>query len=225
MNAAYVIFYLMLSLRPRGCSQNRNILKVNCDQNSSNFFEFLLRNGYSCQIRETRKLLGEFGEASHIFLKNGLWRMSASLASPSKTGWQMSASLASPSNTAWRMSASLASPRKTACECQQVWRVQAKQVGKCWRVWRVRATRLGKCRRVRRGSHISENDRFGECEYSPEMQIFAKYSHSQNLRASSNCSVFMKKLQKSEQNLQKLCLKFIFLNISLLINFTIQLFD
>jgi hypothetical protein len=33
-------------------------------------------------------------EASHIFLKNGLWQMSASLASPSKTGWRMSASLA-----------------------------------------------------------------------------------------------------------------------------------
>ncbi len=26
----------------------------------------------------------EFGKASHIFLKNGLWRMSASLASPRK---------------------------------------------------------------------------------------------------------------------------------------------
>ena len=30
-------------------------------------------------------------EANHILFKNGLWRMSASLASPSKTGWRMSA--------------------------------------------------------------------------------------------------------------------------------------
>jgi hypothetical protein len=37
----------------------------------------------------------EFGEASHIFLKNGLWRMSASLASL--------ASLASPVAAFWRI--------------------------------------------------------------------------------------------------------------------------
>ncbi len=56
----------------------------------------------------------EFGEASHIFLENCLWRMSASLASPRNTAWRMSASLASPRNTAWRVLASLASTRKTA---------------------------------------------------------------------------------------------------------------
>ncbi len=38
---------------------------------------------------------GEFGEASHIFLKNGLWQMSASPASPRNMAWQMSASPAS----------------------------------------------------------------------------------------------------------------------------------
>jgi hypothetical protein len=57
----------------------------------------------------------EFGEASHIFLKNGLLQMSASLASPSKTSWRMSASLASlasPSKTGWRMLASPAHFRK-----------------------------------------------------------------------------------------------------------------
>jgi hypothetical protein len=37
----------------------------------------------------------KFGEASHIFLENGLWRVSASLASTCNTAWQMSASLAS----------------------------------------------------------------------------------------------------------------------------------
>ena len=37
-------------------------------------------------------------EGSHILLKNGLWQMSANLASPSKTGWRMSASLASPTH-------------------------------------------------------------------------------------------------------------------------------
>ncbi len=37
----------------------------------------------------------EFGKASHIFLKNGLWQMSASLASPRNTALRMSASLAS----------------------------------------------------------------------------------------------------------------------------------
>ncbi len=30
-------------------------------------------------------------EASHIFFKNDLWQMSASLASPSKTGWRVRA--------------------------------------------------------------------------------------------------------------------------------------
>ncbi len=39
--------------------------------------------------------LCECVEASHIFLKNGLWRMSASLASPRKSAWGMSASLVS----------------------------------------------------------------------------------------------------------------------------------
>ena len=48
-------------------------------------------------------------EASHIILENGLWRMSASLASPRNMAWRMSASLASPRKSAWRMSASLAS--------------------------------------------------------------------------------------------------------------------
>jgi hypothetical protein len=62
----------------------------------------------------------EFSEVSHIFLKNGLWQISASLASP----------------------------RKTARESWRVWRVRAKQVGECRRVWRVRAKQVGECRRV-----------------------------------------------------------------------------
>ncbi len=37
----------------------------------------------------------EFVKASHIFLKNGFWQVSASLASPRNTAWPMSASLAS----------------------------------------------------------------------------------------------------------------------------------
>ncbi len=37
----------------------------------------------------------KFGEASHIFLENGLWPMSASLASPRNTARRLSASLAS----------------------------------------------------------------------------------------------------------------------------------
>ncbi len=48
-------------------------------------------------------------EASHIFLKNGIWKMSASLPSPRNMAWQMVASLASPHKSAWRMSASLGS--------------------------------------------------------------------------------------------------------------------
>jgi hypothetical protein len=56
----------------------------------------------------------EFVKASHIFLENGLWRVSASLASPRNTARQVSASLASLCNTAWQMSASLASPRNKA---------------------------------------------------------------------------------------------------------------
>ncbi len=47
-------------------------------------------------------------EASHIFLKNGLWQMSASLASPRNMAWRMLASLVSPRKSAWQMSASLA---------------------------------------------------------------------------------------------------------------------
>ncbi len=58
--------------------------------------------------------LREFGEASHIFLKNGIWQMLASLASPCNTAWRLLASLASPYNTAWQMSTSLASPCNTA---------------------------------------------------------------------------------------------------------------
>jgi hypothetical protein len=56
----------------------------------------------------------KFGEASHIFFKNGIWGMLVSLASPRKTFWQMSANLASPLKTVWRVSASLRSPRKRA---------------------------------------------------------------------------------------------------------------
>jgi hypothetical protein len=47
--------------------------------------------------------LREFSEARHIFLKNGLWRISVSLASPSKT----------------------------AREFRQVWRVRATRLGEC----------------------------------------------------------------------------------------------
>jgi hypothetical protein len=36
-----------------------------------------------------------------FFLKNGIWRMSACLASPCKTVWQMLAILASPCKTVW----------------------------------------------------------------------------------------------------------------------------
>ncbi len=59
----------------------------------------------------------EFVKASHIFLENGLWRVSASLASPHNTARRMSASLASPRNMARRM---LASPRNTA-QRKQAW--------------------------------------------------------------------------------------------------------
>ncbi len=58
--------------------------------------------------------LRKFVEASHIFLVNGFWRVSVSLASLRNTAWQMLSSLASPRNTARRMLASLASPRNMA---------------------------------------------------------------------------------------------------------------
>jgi hypothetical protein len=76
----------------------------------------------------------KFGEASHIFLKNGLWQMSESLASASKPGWGMSASLASPRNTAWQMSASLVSPRKSA------WRMWASLASPSKPGWRMSAS-------------------------------------------------------------------------------------
>ena len=56
----------------------------------------------------------QFIEASHILLKNGLWRVLASLASP----------------------------RKTARRMLRVWQVRATRLGECRQVWRVRATRL-----------------------------------------------------------------------------------
>jgi hypothetical protein len=68
-----------------------------------------LSNGHSPQIHKTRSFLVRMRRGESHFFKNGLWQMSASLASPSKTGWRMSASLASPSKPGWRMSASLAS--------------------------------------------------------------------------------------------------------------------
>jgi hypothetical protein len=61
--------------------------------------KFVKMANYSC----------ECVEASHIFLKNGFWRMSASLASPRNMARQILASLASPRKSAWRMSGSLAS--------------------------------------------------------------------------------------------------------------------
>jgi hypothetical protein len=83
----------------------------------------------------------EFSEASHIFLKNGLWQISASLASPSKT----------------------------ARKFRRVWRVQAKQVGECRRIWRVPATRLGECRRVWRvlaaNVGASQRDKIGHFKH------------------------------------------------------------
>ncbi len=71
----------------------------------------------------TRAKFVRLAQYSPNFFKKGLWQMSASLASPRKSGLQMLASLVSPS--------------KTACECGQVWRVLAKVVGECRLVWRV----------------------------------------------------------------------------------------
>jgi hypothetical protein len=67
-----------------------------------------------------------------FFFKNGIWRMSASLASPSKTGWRMSASLVSPSKPGWRMSASLVSPSKPGWRMSAKWWVLAKPLDECW---------------------------------------------------------------------------------------------
>ncbi len=68
--------------------------------------------------------LREFSEASHTFLKNGLWRISASLASPLKSAWHML--------RVWQVLAEVLG------ECRQVWRVLAKTLGKCWQVWGMR---------------------------------------------------------------------------------------
>ena len=58
--------------------------------------------------------LRKFVEVSHIFLVNGFWRVSVSLASPRNMARRMLSSLASPLNTARPMLTSLASPRNTA---------------------------------------------------------------------------------------------------------------
>jgi hypothetical protein len=44
--------------------------------------------------------LCEFSKTNHIFLKNGIWQMSASLASPRKMVWRMLANLAGPRKNA-----------------------------------------------------------------------------------------------------------------------------
>jgi hypothetical protein len=64
-------------------------------KNQSNVSALLVRNGHSRQIRKTR--------ASHIFLKNGPWRVSANLESPCNTARRMSASLASTRQASWQM--------------------------------------------------------------------------------------------------------------------------
>ena len=71
----------------------------------------------------------EFVEASHIFLENGLWRVSASLASPRHTAWRMLASLASHNiNTKPAENASASTPASTRdirkiCTCKICCRV------------------------------------------------------------------------------------------------------
>jgi hypothetical protein len=57
-----------------------------------------LSNGHLPQIRETPSLLVLMCRGESLFFKNGLWRMSASLRSPSKPGLQMYANLASPTH-------------------------------------------------------------------------------------------------------------------------------
>ncbi len=49
-----------------------------------NFNKDVISNGHSRQICRLAHYSCKFGKASHIFLKNGLWQMSASLASPSR---------------------------------------------------------------------------------------------------------------------------------------------
>ncbi len=53
----------------------------------------------------------EFVEASHIFLENGFWQVSASLASPGNTARWMSASLASHNTNTKRTADASASTR------------------------------------------------------------------------------------------------------------------
>jgi hypothetical protein len=61
-------------------------------------------------------------EASHIFLKKALWRMSANVSSRTKTGWRMY----------------LVRPKQVG-ECRRMYRVRPKQVGECRRMYRVLA--------------------------------------------------------------------------------------
>ncbi len=103
----------------------------------------------------------EFSEASHIFLKNGLWRVSASLASPR--------------NTAWRMS--------------QVWRVHATWLGKCRRVWRVLAKQLAECREFGKSRVFLKKAILASTRTRQKWWVFGEYSRSLNSRASCHCLV------------------------------------
>ncbi len=100
--------------RPRRDKSRPPGLLSFCQLNTQALFLFELSNGHLAKFARLARYSGEFVEASHIFLENGLWRVSASLASPRNTARRMSASLASLRNTAWQMLASLASLRNTA---------------------------------------------------------------------------------------------------------------
>ena len=111
-----------------------------------------------------------FGKASHIFLKNGLWRMLASLANTCQASWWMLAQERFYAQITYFICIkcsslhSLNSPNlpdspNSRYTCKTwllgVWQVRAKQVGKCRRVWRVLA----------KPQQMLANDKIGHFRY------------------------------------------------------------
>ena len=136
----------------------------------------------------------KFGKASHIFLRNGLWWMSASLASPRKVFGECRRVSREREFASTRHSAHtkvccfmhkktyFISPDSTnspnsyntrQTRLSRVWRVLAKQFGECRRVWRV----LAKCL-----ANVGE---------SGESRIFLKTAVLQVLRASCHCLLWI----------------------------------
>ncbi len=138
----------------------------------------------------------KFSEASHIFLKNGLWQMSASLVSTCQTACRMSASFRFLGILYSSDLLNLPNLEKTVIllpfwHCfSQKWPL-ANVGSTCQTAWWMSASLasisklLDDCCEFGESGKIFEKGHFGECKYSPT-NFFAEYLHLQNWHASGH---------------------------------------